>query len=114
MSGSGSLSLGRREATLCEVGFGGTPAEEDMLAMRGWVCAVRKDGVERYAVYGVDALSKADVQECWWLCFDDGSLELSREGGRLIEGPVPNDGTWGNPGVRHPGIHFRQHFTGRI
>jgi hypothetical protein len=61
MSGSGSLSLGRREATLCEVGFGGTPAEEDMLAMRGWVCAVRKDGVERYAVYGVDALSKADV-----------------------------------------------------
>ena len=45
---------------MCEVGFGGTPAEEDMLAMRGWVCAVRKDGVERYAVYGVDALSKAD------------------------------------------------------
>jgi len=44
------LSLGRREATLCEVGFGGTPADEDMLAMRVWVCAVRMVDRERYAV----------------------------------------------------------------
>jgi hypothetical protein len=44
------LSLGRREATLCEVGFGGTPADEDMLAVRVWVCAVRKVDRERYAV----------------------------------------------------------------
>jgi hypothetical protein len=33
MSGSESLSLGRREATWWEVGLGGTPADEDMLAV---------------------------------------------------------------------------------
>jgi len=33
MSGSASLSLGRREATWWEVGLGGTPADEDMLAV---------------------------------------------------------------------------------
>jgi len=33
ISGSGSLSLGRREATWWEVGLGGTPADEDMLAV---------------------------------------------------------------------------------
>jgi hypothetical protein len=40
--------------------------------MRVWVCAVRMFDVERYAVYVVDALSEAEVQKMWCLCFDDG------------------------------------------
>lgn len=69
MSGSGSLSLGNREATWWEVALGGTPA---MLAMRGWACAVRRIGEERYADYVGDALSEVEVRYCCccccWLC----------------------------------------------
>ena len=74
ISGSGSLSLGNKEATWWAVGLGGTPA---MVAMRGWVCAVRRVDAERYAVYVVGALSKVECGTAVWLCCDDGCLFLS-------------------------------------
>ena len=50
------------------MGLGGTPAGEDMLAMRGRVYAVRMDGAERFAVCIVDAFSEAGVRYCCCLC----------------------------------------------
>ena len=51
MSGSGSLSLGRREATWWEVGLGGTPADEDMLAVV--VGAAEWNAIEEEEVFDV-------------------------------------------------------------
>lgn len=78
ISGSGSLSLGNREATWWEVGLGGTPADEDILAVDGWMCAVRVVDLQRDVVSAADAFSKAKVRYCCWMCRDDGWMFFER------------------------------------
>ena len=60
MSGSASLSLGSIAATWWEVGLGGTPADEDMLAAFVGAAEHRVDEKE---ICGVVCLDRQELQQ---------------------------------------------------